>query len=209
MKYLLIFMVYLGLLIENVNSQPGTTKEEFNRKRHWVGGTYGHPYTMFDRHNELSFKNTINKIKVRIKSENIVGNEGPVFTAYQLVYNNAMQSRPLDNGIRHGNGPSDLALWAKNNAFVMLVGLNGNGDTLSLHERQLCKDRVIDAFNNMSKDIPTNDFKNFTFYSSIILRNPIFVNSTIISQLHEESFVKKKKQFQVLFTQSHIMAASI
>jgi hypothetical protein len=28
-------------------------------------------------------------------------------------------------------GISGLARWAKSNAFVMLVGLNGNGDSLS------------------------------------------------------------------------------
>jgi hypothetical protein len=32
-----------------------------------------------------------------------------------------------------------VARWAKSNAFVMLVGLNGNGDTLSLAERDFVK----------------------------------------------------------------------
>jgi hypothetical protein len=43
-------------------------------------------------------------------------------------------------------GISRLALWAKNNAFVMLVGLNGNRDTLSLAARDSCKNRVLEAF---------------------------------------------------------------
>jgi hypothetical protein len=41
-------------------------------------------------------------------------------------------------------GISRLALWAKNNAFVMLVGLNGNGDSLSLVQREAGK-----SLNNM------------------------------------------------------------
>jgi len=34
---------------------------------------------------------------------------------------------------------SDLARWAKSNAFVTLVGLNGNAYTLSLAERDFVK----------------------------------------------------------------------
>jgi len=32
-----------------------------------------------------------------------------------------------------------LAYWAKSNAFVLLVGLNGNGDSLSLAARDFVK----------------------------------------------------------------------
>jgi hypothetical protein len=39
-----------------------------------------------------------------------------------------------------------LAYWAKSNAFVLLVGLNGNGDSLSLAGRDSCKNRVLEAF---------------------------------------------------------------
>jgi hypothetical protein len=56
-----------------------------------------------------------------------------------------MLPRPVDDGMITYNAlgkptiPSRLALWAKNNAFVMLVGLNGNAYTLSLAERDFVK----------------------------------------------------------------------
>lgn len=122
-------------------AQPGTKVEELNRKHHWVGGIYGHPYTTFDRHNGKTFLETIENIRYRIKQEYdpVNLNHGPVCAAYQLVYDNAMRTMPLDNGMPK-DGPSDLALWAKNNAFIMLVGLNRTADTLlDLHQRQLLK----------------------------------------------------------------------
>ncbi|MDP3927816.1 MAG: hypothetical protein Q8R57_02215, partial [Bacteroidota bacterium] len=132
MKNIVILsIIFISILFTNLrlSAQPGTNKEEFNRKRHWVGGTYGHPYTMFDRYNGKTFTQTIQNIRFRIKQEydSVNLNHGPVFKAYQLVYNHAMLPRPLDNGIRYGSAPSALALWAKNNTFVMLVGLNGDG----------------------------------------------------------------------------------
>jgi hypothetical protein len=84
----------------------------------------------------------IEKIRERIKKEDSVGMEGPIFLAYQLIYTNALSPQPIDSGLLTYNfegkpiGPSGLALWAKNNAFVMLVGLDGEGDSLSLAVRK-------------------------------------------------------------------------
>ena len=133
MKHLI--SIILTLLAINLIAQPCTNVEEFNRKRHWVGGTWGHPYTMFDRHNGKSFEQTVLNLRKRIINEfDSTGNSGPVFTAYKLVYNHAMLPRPIDNGIRYGSAPSALALWAKNNTFVMLVGLNGDGKFMDTTE---------------------------------------------------------------------------
>jgi len=202
MRKTFYLVLFIGIQLSCIFAQPGTEKEEFNRKKHWVGGTYGHPYTMFDRHNGKSFEQTVFDLKERIQNEfNPAGESGPVFTAYQLVYNHAMLPRPLDNGIRYGSAPSSLALWAKNNAFVMLVGLNGNGDTLSLHERQLCKDIVIDAFNNMSKDIPNKDGKYYTYFAGLGLTavHPILgalvVSAALTQQVYEETNVKNLFKF--------------
>jgi hypothetical protein len=44
-----------------------TGYDELFRKRHQIaGGQYGHPYTMFDRKNDVSFIATIERIRNRI-----------------------------------------------------------------------------------------------------------------------------------------------
>ena len=122
----LIFLVFFLLsLASTLNSQPCTKVEELNRKRHKVDNmTYGHPYTMFDRHNNKIFQQTINDIRSIIKAEK--SNDGPIYSAYKLVYENASSTRPSDNGMSN-EGVSALAQWAKNNAFVFLIGLNAQG----------------------------------------------------------------------------------
>jgi hypothetical protein len=83
----------------------------------------------------------------------------------------------------------------------MLVGLNGNGDTLSLHKRQLCKDRVIDAFNNMSNDIPIKDGKYYTYFAGLGLTavHPVLgglvVSAALTQQVYEETNVKNLFKF--------------
>jgi hypothetical protein len=206
-RTLLIFIVFIKINI--INAQPGTEKEEFNRKKHWVGGTYGHPYTMFDRHNGKSFEQTVFDLRVRIQNEfDTTGNIGPIYHAYQLVYDNAMRTMPLDNGMPE-SGPSDLALWAKNNAFIMLVGLNRTADTLlDLHQRQLLKDKVITAFNNMSKDIPNKDGKYYTYFAGLGLTaaHPVLgglvVSAALTQQVYEETNVKNLFKF---YSRSHIL----
>ncbi len=93
-------IVLLILITLTAFSQPGTKVEEFKRKRHWLGGTWGHPYTMFDKHNEKTFEETVNEIRRRIKEEKKpIGESGPVFKAYKLDYDCAMKSIPTDNGM--------------------------------------------------------------------------------------------------------------
>jgi hypothetical protein len=116
------FVILISLLFAStvVKSQPCTKIDELNRKRHKVEGmTYGHPYTMFDRHNGLTLQQTIENIRNKIKSEKDLDVK-PVYSAYQAVYNNAILARPTDNGMSNA-GVSALAQWAKNNAFVFLI----------------------------------------------------------------------------------------
>jgi hypothetical protein len=119
MKKIILFIL-LSVLIKQAKTQPCTKIDELNRKRHKVEGmTYGHPYTMFDRHNGLTLQQTIENIRNKIKSEKDLDVK-PVYSAYQAVYNNAILARPTDNGMSNA-GVSALAQWAKNNAFVFLI----------------------------------------------------------------------------------------
>jgi hypothetical protein len=122
--------VLLSVLIFETFGQSCTDVEEWLRKRHTISNmTYGHPYTTFDRHNGLSLMDNIINIRKRIIQENVVNKEGPVFLAYQAIYANAKSPMPSDNGMSNA-GVSELALWAKNNAFVFLVGMNANGELI-------------------------------------------------------------------------------
>jgi hypothetical protein len=137
------------LIICSLNStcQPGTKVKELLRDRYTVqGGRYGHPYTTFDNTKGKTFEEIVNQIRKRIKDEKPNSDDKrPIFLAYKLVYDNALSPRPTDDGMPN-TGISGLARWAKSNAFVMLVGLNGNGDSLSLAGRDSCKSRVLKAF---------------------------------------------------------------
>ncbi len=150
-----IYLLINAILIISFKTmaQPCTETEEYLRKRHRIEGmNYGHPYTTFDRHNGLTFQETIENIRKTIKKENDPDNEGPIYTAYKLLYIFASKPMPTDNGM-HNESPSELALWAKNNAFVMLIGLDGNADTLSLAERAEFKYKALQAFSNLNGEI--------------------------------------------------------
>jgi hypothetical protein len=120
------------LIICSLNStcQPGTKVKELLRDRYTVqGGRYGHPYTTFDNTKGKTSEEIVNQIRKRIKDEKPNSDDKrPIFLAYQQVYDSAMLPRPVDDGMITYNAlgkptiPSRLALWAKNNAFVMLVG---------------------------------------------------------------------------------------
>ncbi len=145
------------LITSTAFSQPGTDVKELYRKRHFLGNTPGHPYTTFDRHNGKTFEESIKEIRRRIKEEKLfIKPYNSVFEAYQQVYGNADSTMPTDNGMP-SSGVSELALWAKNHAFVMLIGLKGNGETLTLDERKYHKQKVLDAFDHMTGEIP--DYK--------------------------------------------------
>jgi hypothetical protein len=147
MKFYFYLVCILKLFLMNsLGAQPGTKVKELFRDRYTIpNGIYGHPYSIFDKHNQNDFQLTIFEIRKRITIESPDSILGPIFLAYQKVYTNALSPRPTDDGMITYNAlgkptiPSRLALWAKNNAFVMLVGLNGNGDTLSLAERDFVK----------------------------------------------------------------------
>jgi hypothetical protein len=82
-------------------SQPCTNVEEFNRKKHWVGGTYGHPYTMFDRYNGKTFEQTIFAIRENLIKEkkDTTLKFTPILEAYCNAIDNAILPMPTDNGM--------------------------------------------------------------------------------------------------------------
>lgn len=125
-----IFLVLILLMVNSfTNAQSCTDVKELLRKRHTISGmTYGHPYTMFDRHNGLSLDSIISNIRIRIIREKRDSNGLDfIFQAYKSIYTNAAKPRPTDDGKKNGDGYSALDIWAKNNAFVFLVGMDANG----------------------------------------------------------------------------------
>ncbi|MFN4083641.1 MAG: hypothetical protein ACK4K9_08425 [Bacteroidia bacterium] len=176
MKKLTLFILTFLFLLK-VNAQPCTKVEELNRKRHKVNNmTYGHPYTTFDRHNGLNFQQTIINVRQRILIEKQEDDKEkqPVYTAYKLVYEYAESTKPNDDGIGPKTGGkytgfSSLAVWAKCNAFVFLVGLDVNGhridslDSLNLLSnpsyytlRKKYRDNALDALKHDLKGDANN-----------------------------------------------------
>lgn len=137
-RILQILLLIYSLTINYSFCQPCTKLDELTRKTHSVDGKmYGHPYTTFDRHNGKYFSQTINLIRARIKREK---SDGFVYKSYKLIYDHANSNLPpnigniQDDGLIKevlvdggGSSASERALWAKNCAFVMLIGLDGNG----------------------------------------------------------------------------------
>jgi hypothetical protein len=62
MKYIFIVLLVIGKL---AFAQSSTNTDELYRGRHIIGGmNYGHPYTIFDRHNGVvTFMQAIIKIR--------------------------------------------------------------------------------------------------------------------------------------------------
>jgi hypothetical protein len=176
MKRILLLFIHL-LFISVGYSQTCHNVKELLRKRHTIAGmTYGHPYTTFDRHNDnyQNLQNSINNIRARILKDKSISNfeilRGPVYQAYKLIYTNAVSSRPTDNGINNGEDKSALAIWAKNNAFVFLVGLDGNTNKLDTRtycaSRDSFRDRALNAFSYLNGVVKPHNFGEITLYDS-------------------------------------------
>lgn len=182
----ILFTICFVSLIKFSFGQSCHNVKELLRKRHTISGmTYGHPYTMFDRHNKLNLDSMISNIRRRITNEYNpkIDSAGPVYIAYSKIYNNAKLNMPLDNGIINGTDKSALAYWAKNNAFVFLVGVDGNGKLLDslayTASRDSFRDRAKDAFNYLigkvephaplSISISNSDDTNLQHYSRSLI----------------------------------------
>jgi hypothetical protein len=148
-------------------SQNCTDVKELFRKRHIIREmTYGHPYTTFDRHNKnfINLDNAISNIRNNIIQENNIDplKRGPIFKAYQKIYNKAVESMPSDNGMESDKSMSNLALWAKNNAFVNLIGLDSIARLLDKTDttgtkRNSFKFKAIASFQRISGEIKSDN----------------------------------------------------
>lgn len=161
----LIFTLVLAIISLNLIAQPCTDTEEYLRKRHKIEGmTYGHPYTIFDRHNGKTIMQSLNSIRENIMKDVLV--EGSLSEAYLKIYQNATNSMPTDDGLRTVGSTetsySQKAVWAKNNAFVFLIGLNAEGlkiDSIdpTYATRNAFKDRALKAFDSLTGTIQPHE----------------------------------------------------
>ena len=192
------FTAFLLLLSVNVISQPCTKVEELTRKRHQIGGsTQGHPYTMFDRHNGKTFEQTIFAIRENLIKEkkDTTLKFTPILDAYQNVCDNANLPMPTDNGM-DVNAVSSLAVWAKNNAFVFLIGLDRDGNFMD-----------STAYSGVTNFDKRNEYRNKSLYAfdvgltgAIDANNPswgwwIFPTAYLFANFIEEQKFLSKLQF--------------
>jgi hypothetical protein len=154
----LIITILLVIISLELVAQPCTNTEEYLRKRHQINGmTNGHPYTIFDRHNGKSVMQTLNSIRENIMKDILI--EGALSEGYLKIYQNATSTMPTDDGLRTigrtTTSYSQKAVWAKNNAFVFLVGLDASGRRLdsldpTYSSRNAFRDRALKAFDSLT-----------------------------------------------------------
>jgi hypothetical protein len=205
-----ILMFLLTCLINNthITAQSCTNVDELFRKRHTIQGmTYGHPYTTFDRHNDnyKNLQNCINNIRLKIISDKQISNvenlRGPVYKAYKIIYDSATKTRPTDNGMPHTKEVSPLAVWAKNNAFVFLIGLDSVGNYMdntlyngasqpSGNKRDAFRDRAMhQAFGQLTGEIDIR-YEDYPFvaafnFTSALLGSKFEASYTTIRSLRQ------------------------
>ncbi len=106
--------------------------EELVRNRFTeVDMLYGHPYTLFNKrdygHVNFSIEAEINYIRDRINDND------QVKLAYMAILNVANGPKPDEvTSVDPGVNFSPLAKWAKYNAFVLLIGLGADGNTIDV-----------------------------------------------------------------------------
>lgn len=168
----LIFTITLILIFTNSQSQNCHKVKEIVTNRHEPNGhTKSYPYTLFDRHNGVTFQQTINKIRVRIYSEKPTN--GDIYLAYKIIHEIANRTRPIDEGMMSlnaedkPNAPSSLAVCAKYNAFIFLVGLDENGNFMD-----------TTSYNGVVSHTKRDGFRkkaySLTSYQQIQMSNPLF-----------------------------------
>jgi hypothetical protein len=184
MRY--FFILVAILILCKLNAQNCDAPDELFRKRHIIDGmTWEHPYTTFDRHNNLTINQMISNIRNRIIDEKP---NGSIFKTYQTLYENAYDPMPSDNGMPN-DGVSNKAAWAKNNAFVFLIGLDGSGnfiDDTNPANRDLFKQHALDAFDNITGKIDANN----PGWAWWILPVPV-VSYFVANVVEEEKFLSK------------------
>jgi len=199
MKKILFYSILLFLFLNELKAQCTDAPDELFRGRLKApGGVYGNPYTMFDRRKPGNFyfdaMGELGRIRKRIHDERPIGNKpsGPVYDAYKAIYtnahrslyqmlyesngNNATAAHYSDSLIKLGwslvdwsDKISPAARWAKNNAFVFLIGLDSAAnwmDTTSYSSqspsnamRNSFRDLALYAFNIIKFDVVGDDGK--------------------------------------------------
>jgi hypothetical protein len=151
-KFLLALLMQTVFCISNLYGQCNPrffkTPEELVRNR-LTGDEkiYGHPYTMFNkRYTGFNLDSEIAYIRKQIQDESKLPNKGPVYLAYTDIFDLANNSRPDDYISDETDDYSKLAVWAKYNAFVLLIGLNATGGKVDRNEFVA---RVEDGFEHM------------------------------------------------------------
>ena len=203
-KLLLLFLFIV--LFTNSSYSQGTIEREWTRKRHNIkGGNYGHPYTIFDRHENDTIQNLIYRIRNRILIEKQKSEKEPrlVFLTYERIYNSAIDNHLNSDKGFPKTGVSKLALWAKNNAFIFLIGLDSNAQPLDANKRLEFKNRAVSAFEAIEDEIPDGEStkRNTTMVLGLSLASPVMptliptISTAIGTQIYQEMVIYQQYKF--------------
>lgn len=132
--------------------------DELNRKRlKFDDMRYGNPYTLIDRDRFPDANTAFNEIRKVLQSEK--NNE--LRLSYSKMFSEAIGLRPASGG-NWDPDVSELAIWAKYNAFIYVIGLEPDKfkflDDLGPEGKAVrdgFRDRAMDAFRYMDCRVPS------------------------------------------------------
>jgi hypothetical protein len=143
------------------------TPDEFVKNRLMGDGNfYGHPYTMFNkRMPNFNIQNELEYIRILIKKEASIIEKGSVYEAYEKVLALANTPKPAEVNADETDKFIKLAQWAKYNAFVLLIGLDAQGNPINT-EPYL--NNVDAAFEHMNYE-GADDKENVAIFANSVL----------------------------------------
>ena len=143
------------------------TPDEFVKNRLMGDGNfYGHPYTMFNKRlPNFSIQNELENIRIEIKKEYNLPEKGSVYKSYEDILFLANKPRPADADADATDDYSKLAVWAKYNAFVLLVGLDAQGNLINT---RTYLNNVHAAFEHMNYE-GAEDKENVAIFAKSVL----------------------------------------
>ena len=129
---LLLFVSCTNLHAQCNPSLFKTPEELVKNRLTGEGNYYGHPYTMFNkRMPNFNIQNELEYIRIQIKKEARILEKGSVYEAYEKVLALANTPKPAEVNADATDKFSKLAQWAKYNAFVLLIGLDAQGNPMN------------------------------------------------------------------------------
>ena len=149
MKQIILLLALIFIESQTILSQP---QERLKNRYKEPNMSYGAPYTMFDIADHANDKTIgiVNKIQeIRI----LISVTGPYKNIYSEIYTNYWNTPNPSPGNKEDKDYDPLATFAKNKAFIALVGVDPDGVPLPQTTITRLKNEAYYALQNMNTDV--------------------------------------------------------